>query len=153
MPSVGCLESRISNFRYHRLDLILRTSHQLVVVVQVETHLLVTLIGVDVGIRGDSDRESHRLFRHHKLHRGDILILSVLHDVQAVVAAHDQPTSVVGNLQIVVGIGNGGVDAALILFDHIVVEPLQPVTLKEFLRGGPVSLTAFQTIHVAMIVV
>ena len=39
---------------YHRLDLILRTGHQLVIVVQVETHLLVTLVGVDVGIRGDS---------------------------------------------------------------------------------------------------
>ena len=137
---------------HHRLDLFLRTGHQHIVIVQIETHLLVTLVGVDVGIRGDSHRQSHRLFRYHKLHRGDILILSIFCDVQSVVAAQSQTASVGGNLQLVVGIGYGGVDTPLIMLNHIAVEAFEPVTLEELLRGGPVCFAMFQTIHIAMIV-
>ena len=73
--------------------------------------------------------------------------------MQAVVAAHLQPALVVGNLQLIVGIGNDGVDRLLMIVDDDGVESLEPVALKHLFGGRPVSLAALNGVGVAVVVV
>ena len=51
------------------------------------------------------------------------------------------------------GIGLGGIEALLILFYRLVVEPVQIVALKDSVRGCPVVLAMLQVIDVAMVLV
>ena len=73
--------------------------------------------------------------------------------MQAVVAAHLQPALVVGNLQLVVGVRNDGVDRLLMIVDDDSVESLEPIALKHLFRGCPVSLAALNGVGVAVVVV
>ena len=73
--------------------------------------------------------------------------------MQAIVATHLQPALAVGNLQLVVGVGNDGVDRLLMIVDDDGVEAFEPVALKHIFRGRPVCLAALNGIGVAVVVV
>ena len=110
-------------------------------------------VGVDVGIRGGAHDELHRLFRHHEFHGQHVLVCAVLYDVQTVVAAHRQFALLVGQREVVVGVGNGRVDGVLIVVDDQVVEAVEPVALEHLGGRRPVVLAAFDVADVAVVVV
>ena len=138
---------------YHHSDLFLRIRDHQIAIVQRDVELLMTRIEVDVCIRRRLHEERHLLFCYHKLHTGQLLLLFVVDDIQAVVTTHLQTTLVVGNLQLVVGIGDDGVDGWLMIFDHDGIEAFEPVALKNTLSWCPVCFTAFEGVGIAMVVV
>jgi len=91
--------------------------------------------------------------RHHELHTGQLLLLFIVDDIEAVVATHLQSALVVGNLQLVVGIGDDGVDGWLMIINHDGIEACQPVALEDILCWCPVGFAAFEDIGIAMVVV
>ena len=73
--------------------------------------------------------------------------------MQTVVAAHPQATALIGDMQMVMGIGHRSVHGVLVIVDGVVVESLQPVALKDLPGSGPVGLTVFHLIYISMVVV
>ena len=82
-----------------RPDLVFHVAHVDAAVEHGHRHLLVALVEVDVGICGDAHANLHQRLHDPELSAEHLLVAVVLVvDVQAVVAAHLQPTAVVGNL-------------------------------------------------------
>ena len=92
------------------------------------------------------------MFGNHEFYTCYRLIRVIVYDIQAIVATKFQATSVVGYLQLIVGIGHDRIDAMFEFFYDIIVEAFQPVGLEDVLRTSPISLTMLQPVNVAMAV-
>ena len=80
------------------------------IIVHHHAHLLVALVEVYIRVGRHTQPNVHQRLCHHELYTQYLLIVLILiDDMQTVVAAHLQPTTVVGNLQPIVGIKYCGV--------------------------------------------
>ena len=73
--------------------------------------------------------------------------------MQAIVAADLQATARIGQLQLVVGVGDDGVGGVLVIVDGVAIESREPVALKDTLRGRPVGLAMLKPINVSVVIV
>ena len=93
------------------------------------------------------------MFGDHKFHRGYYFAGIVVNDSKTVIAAKFQATTFVGNGELVVRIRHGSVNGAFEVFDNNIIETLKPVSFEEFFRVVPVSLTVYEAIGVAVVIV
>ena len=111
-----------------------------------------TGIDVYICICRHTDIQSHRLFSHHKLcHDHLLLIVVFIEDMYLVVAAQFQPTTVVRNLKLIMGIRHRSIHGVGIVIDSIIIKAFQPVTLEELLGGCPVCLTTLDSVDITVI--
>ena len=111
-----------------------------------------TLISVDVCIRGGTHLEVHSLFCNHKLHHRHNIASIFVNHIEPVIAAHLKPAFVIRDIKFIVSIFHTGVDGVLIVVDGIVIESFQPVAVKDILRLTPVGLTMFKSVDISVIV-
>ena len=99
-----------SVLHYHNPQLVGGIRHTLYTEIKFQRHLLMTHVGVDVGIRGDTHCQRHRLFCDTEVDGHYLAFLSLVFvDMNAVIAAQTETYAVVGYLKLVVGIGHDGV--------------------------------------------
>ena len=92
-------------------------------IVERHRYLLVTHTGVDIGVRGAAQAQAHTLLGNHKLGYQYLAVVVVLvQNIQAIVATHQQLAAVVGQLQLVVGVGYDGVYGVCVILDGVAVE-------------------------------
>ena len=121
-----------SVLHHYHSQLVGRVGHTLHPEVERQRHLLMTHIGVNVGVGGEVEGQGHRLLRHAEVDCHHLaLIPAVLIDMNPVVAAQAEAHAVVGYLEPVVGIGDGGVYRCVVVVDGVAVETFQPVAFEE----------------------
>ncbi len=119
---------------HHSVNLLIGVGNRQAAVVKTHGYLLVTLVRVYIGIGGGAHAELHVLLGNHKLgHQHLAVVIVLIKHMQAVVAAHLKAAAVVGQLQLVVGVGDDGVAGVLVIVDGVAVEALEPVALKHTL--------------------
>ena len=134
--------------------LLVHIEHTHTVIIHSHRQLLVTVIMVYIGIGRHIQTYAHQWFHHIELHLQHLFVVQVfVNDGQTIVATHLQPAPVVRYCQPVVRIHHGSIDAVLVVLYGIVIEPHQPVALKQFVGHGPVCLTMLQMVHETVVVV
>ena len=90
------------------------------------------VIVIDIRIRRHVEAYVHSLLDDIEFYLHHFLVAFVfVNNGYAVVAAHLQFAAVVRNVELVVCIGQGSIDAVLIILDGIVIESFQPIALEE----------------------
>ena len=123
-------------------------------VAQLHLHLLVGVANVDIGVIGDVHGNTHARLHHHETgdEHGRLIVVVLVVDRNAVVAAHLQSAALVGNLQLVVGVEHIGVDGLLQVVEWLcVVEAVDVVGGEDIFRHRPIAFTMFHAVDVAMV--
>ena len=120
-----------SILHHHHPQLIGGICHTLYAEVKFQRHLLMTYVGVYVGVARDAHGKRHRLFRDTEVdvHHFAIIVFVIV-NMNAVIAAQPEAHTVVGYLELVMGIGHGGVHRGVVIVDGVAVESFQPVAFE-----------------------
>ena len=140
--------------QHHGLYFLLLVAHGDGAITQLHAHLLVRSVNVDVGVCGHAESHSRLLFHNHEARLEDGVLRVVVIDRQPIVAAYGRHTSVVRDLQAIVGILNRGVYRLFHVVDGVAVgKALAIVACEELVAHRPVGLAMFQLVGVAVIFV
>ena len=123
-------------------------------VVEMDAHLLVRLVDVDVGVGSVSDRHLHLRVYHHEARRKQRASIAriVVKDLQTVVAAHFDAAVGIGNRQTIMGVEMVGVERLLVVLYHpIAIEACDKVTVEKSLRDIPVRIAMFYLVNITAI--
>ena len=139
---------------HHGVNLFIGVGNGQLAEIKGHRQLLVALVGINIGIGGGTETKLHALLGHHEFGYQHLAVVIVfVEHMQAVIAAHLELATVVGQLQLVVGVGNDGVAGVFVVVDGVAVESCQPIALEDALAGGPVGLAMFQLVDVTVVIV
>lgn len=92
------------------IDLIIRTYHLQILILQCHVQLLVTLVDIDIRVCRHAESDVDNRFHDIELRVKHFLIAMILIiDGEPVVAAHADPALLVGNPELIVCVVDGGV--------------------------------------------
>ena len=143
-----------SILQHHHTELALRIRNSQITIIYMNTHLLMTLIDINVSIRTIANCHIHLRINYHKTsckHRFILTILIINH--QLIVATHGDTAVLIRNTELIMSIKLIGIERLFrVINSQFSIESSKIITHKQSCRLIPVRITMHDFITITMIV-
>ena len=139
---------------HHHTKLALGICNSQIAIIYVNTHLLMTLIDINISIRTITNCHIHLRINYHKTsskHRFILMILVINH--QLIVTTHGDTAVLIRNTELIMSIKLIGIERLFIVINgQFTIESRKIITRKQSSRLIPVRITMHDFITITMII-